>query len=411
MDRRTLLATLASSAAVAVTPFARAQEYPAQLIRWVVPYPAGGGTDVIARVLAESMRQTLGQQSVVDNRPGASTNIGADIVAKSKPDGYTVLSADNAVLAFNEHLFSKLPFNPEKDFTYIGAIGKFPLALVVHPDFPAKNFKDFLAYVKANPGKVNFGSSGNGSSIHLSGELFKSLAKVDMVHVPYKGSAPAVTDLLGNQIGIMFDNMPSAIQHVRSGKLVPIAVTTAKRSPELPNVPTIAAAGELGLTGQAEAGAAIGKLAFAQGPAHAQRPDDVGILGGGLLGCVRGVRRLHRVLRLRLGRALVEQRQSDQQHPAEHREGAERRVQQEGDRHVDRRPGGVEEPQGGRAGDRLTQDVKLAHAEDRGAGGAAFHQPFEQRAGELFVEAQAGVAQQQRVTHLQVEAVQQRGVH
>ena len=154
MDRRTLLATLASGAALAATPFARAQDFPSQIIKWIVPYPAGGGTDVIARTLAEAMRQTLGQQIVIDNRPGASTNIGADLVAKSKPDGYTVLSADNAVLAFNEHLFGKLPFSPVKDFSYIGAIGKFPLALVVHPDFPAKNFKEFLAYVKANPGEA-----------------------------------------------------------------------------------------------------------------------------------------------------------------------------------------------------------------------------------------------------------------
>ena len=200
MDRRTLLATLASGAAVAASPFARAQEYPAQLVKWVVPYPAGGGTDVIARVLAESMRQTLGQQIVVDNRPGASTNIGADIVAKSKPDGYTILSADNAVLAFNEYLFSKLPFNPEKDFTYIGAIGKFPLALVVHPDFPAKNFKDFLAYVKANPGKVNYASPGNGSPHHLAMEMFKVRTGTFITHIPYRGAAARlVADLLEQQ--------------------------------------------------------------------------------------------------------------------------------------------------------------------------------------------------------------------
>ena len=141
MDRRTLLAGMAAAGATLAAPLVRAQTYPDQLIRWVVPYPAGGGTDVIARNLAEVMRASLGQQIVVDNRPGGSTNIGAELVARAKPDGYTVLSADNAVLAFNEHLFTKLPFNPDKDFTYVGAIGKFPLALVVNPDFPAKNFK------------------------------------------------------------------------------------------------------------------------------------------------------------------------------------------------------------------------------------------------------------------------------
>ena len=155
MDRRTLLTTLAATAAAGVAPWARAEGFPEQTIRWVVPYPAGGGTDVIARTLAEAMRQSLGQQMVIDNRPGASTNIGAELVARAKPDGYTILSADNAVLAFNEHLFTKLPFNPAKDFTYIGAIGKFPLALVVNPNFPAQDFKAFLAYDKKE-GKVNF---------------------------------------------------------------------------------------------------------------------------------------------------------------------------------------------------------------------------------------------------------------
>ena len=145
--------------------------------------------------------------------------------------------------AINASLYKKMPFDPIKDFAPLTRVANVPNLLVANPAQPYKTVKELIAYAQANPGKVNFGSSGNGSSIHLSGELFKSLAKVDMVHVPYKGSAPAVTDLLGNQIGIMFDNMPSAIQHVRSGKLVPIAVTTAKRSPELPNVPTIAEAG------------------------------------------------------------------------------------------------------------------------------------------------------------------------
>ncbi|RUR71771.1 tripartite tricarboxylate transporter substrate binding protein [Variovorax guangxiensis] len=243
MDRRTLIATLASGAAMAASPFARAQEYPAQLIKWVVPYPAGGGTDVIARVLAESMRQTLGQQIVVDNRPGASTNIGADIVAKSKPDGYTILSADNAVLAFNEHLFSKLPFSPEKDFTYIGAIGKFPLALVVHPDFPAKNFKDFLAYVKANPGKVNYASPGNGSPHHLAMEMFKVRTGTFITHIPYRGAAPAMADVMGGQVPCMFLDLASGLPIMQSNKVRVLAIGSGARSKPLPNVPTLAEVG------------------------------------------------------------------------------------------------------------------------------------------------------------------------
>jgi tripartite-type tricarboxylate transporter receptor subunit TctC len=243
MDRRTLLATLASGAAVAASPFAHAQEYPAQLIKWVVPYPAGGGTDVIARVLAEAMRQTLGQQIVVDNRPGASTNIGADIVAKSKPDGYTILSADNAVLAFNEHLFSKLPFSPEKDFTYIGAIGKFPLALVVHPDFPAKNFKEFLAYVKANPGKVNYASPGNGSPHHLAMEMFKVRTGTFITHIPYRGAAPAMADVMGGQVPCMFLDLASGLPIMQSNKVRVLAIGSGARSKPLPNVPTLAEVG------------------------------------------------------------------------------------------------------------------------------------------------------------------------
>ena len=174
MHRRTLLGALASGTALAAAPFARAQAaYPDQLVKWVVPYPAGGGTDVIARTLAEAMRATLGQQIVVDNRPGAATNIGADLVAKSRPDGYTIMSADNAVLAFNEHLFGRLPFDPQKDFSYIGAIGKFPLALVVHPDFPARDFKELMAYARANGDKVNLAHAGLGAVSHLSGMLVR----------------------------------------------------------------------------------------------------------------------------------------------------------------------------------------------------------------------------------------------
>jgi len=243
MDRRTLLTTLAATAAASAAPWARAQGYPEQLIKWVVPYPAGGGTDVIARTLAEAMRQPLGQQIIIDNRPGASTNIGAELVAKAKPDGYTILSADNAVLAFNEHLFSKLPFNPEKDFTYIGAIGKFPLALVVHPDFPAQDFKAFLAYVKANPGKVNYASPGNGSPHHLAMEMFKNRTGTFITHIPYRGAAPAMADVMGGQVPCMFLDLASGLSIMQGNKVRVLAIGSAQRSKALPNVPTLAEVG------------------------------------------------------------------------------------------------------------------------------------------------------------------------
>ncbi|CAN7211958.1 tripartite tricarboxylate transporter substrate binding protein [Variovorax sp. LjRoot290] len=243
MDRRTLLTTLAASAAAAAAPWARAQNYPEQLIKWVVPYPAGGGTDVIARTLAEAMRQTLGQQIVIDNRPGASTNIGADLVAKAKPDGYTIMSADNAVLAFNEYLFSKLPFSPEKDFSYIGAIGRFPLALVVHPDFPAKDFKAFLAYVKANPGKVNYASPGNGSPHHLAMEMFKNRTSAFITHIPYRGAAPAMADVMGGQVPCMFLDLASGLPIMQGNKVRVLAIGSGARSKLLPEVPTLAEVG------------------------------------------------------------------------------------------------------------------------------------------------------------------------
>jgi tripartite-type tricarboxylate transporter receptor subunit TctC len=244
MHRRTLLAALASSAAVAAVPQVAAQaNYPDQLVKWIVPYPAGGGTDVIARTLAEAMRVTLGQQIVIDNRPGAATNIGADLVAKSRPDGYTIMSADNALLAFNEHLFGRLPFNPQKDFTYIGAIGKFPLALVVHPDFPARDFKEFLAYVKANPGKVNYASPGNGSPHQLAMELFKSRTGTFITHIPYRGAAPAMADVMGGQVPCMFLDLASGLSIMQSNKVRVLAIGSGVRSALLPNVPTLAEVG------------------------------------------------------------------------------------------------------------------------------------------------------------------------
>ena len=222
---------------------ALAQAYPTKPVTIIVPFAAGGTTDILARIIGQALTAELGQSVVVDNRAGAGGNIGGQAAAKAAPDGHTLFMGTVGTHAINASLYKKMPFDPVKDFAPLTRVANVPNLLVANPAQPYKSVKDLIAYAKANPGKVNFGSSGNGSSIHLSGELFKSRAKVDIQHVPYKGSAPAVTDLLGNQIGIMFDNMPSAIQHVRSGKLVPLAVTTAKRSPELPNVPTIAEAG------------------------------------------------------------------------------------------------------------------------------------------------------------------------
>ena len=245
MQRRTLLSALAAAGATTAAPWALAQQaaWPDQPLRWVVPYPAGGGTDVLARTVAEAMRQTLGQQIIVDNRPGASTNIGGQAVATAKPDGYTFMSADNAILAYNEHLFTKLPFNPEKDFTYVGGISRFPLALVVHPSFEAKTVKEFLNYVRANPGKLNYASPGNGSPHHLAMEMFKHRTKSFITHIPYRGAAPALQDVMGGQVPCMFLDLAAGLPVITSGKVRALAIGSAKRVAALPDVPTLAEAG------------------------------------------------------------------------------------------------------------------------------------------------------------------------
>ena len=242
MQRRHFI-SLAPAALAA--PWARAQGgWPAQQIRWIVPYPAGGGTDVLARAISEAMRPLLNQQAiVVDNRPGAATNIGADLVAKSRPDGYTVMSADNAVLAFNEHLFAKLPFDPAKDFSYIGAFGRFPLALVVNPQFPARSLKEFLDYARANPGKLDYASPGNGSPHHLAMELFKARTKTFLTHIPYRGAAPALQDVMAGQVPCMFLDLPAGLPAIASGKVRALAIGSAKRVAQLPDLPTLAESG------------------------------------------------------------------------------------------------------------------------------------------------------------------------
>ena len=264
LARRALLASAAVAAVTAAVPaMAQAPAYPNKPITIIVPFAAGGTTDILARLVGQYLGTELGQPVLVDNRVGAGGNIGGQLAARSAADGYTLFMGTVGTHAINQSLYSKMPFDPIKDFAPISRVANVPNLLVANPQQPFENVKELIAYAKANPGKINFGSSGNGSSIHLSGELFKMMTKVDMIHVPYKGSAPAMNDLLGNQIAIMFDNMPSAIQHVRAGKLRPLAVTTAKRSPELPDVPTIAEAGVPGY----EATSWFGLLAPANTPA------------------------------------------------------------------------------------------------------------------------------------------------
>lgn len=264
--KRRSLAIAAGSALglLALAPLsAHAQAYPTKPITIIVPFSAGGATDILARVVGQYMAKDLGQPVIVDNRAGAGGNIGTQAVARATPDGYTILMGTVGTHAINQSLYGKLPFDPIKDFAPLTRVALVPNLLVANPAQPFKTVKEMLAYAKANPGKVTFGSSGSGSSIHLSGELFKHMAGVDIQHVAYRGSAPAVNDLLGNHIAVMFDNMPSAIGHVKSGKLRPLAVTTPKRSPALPDVPTIAEAGVPGY----EATSWFGLLAPAKTPA------------------------------------------------------------------------------------------------------------------------------------------------
>ncbi len=243
-------AALATAAAIAglstaalMPSTAQAQSYPTKPITIIVPFSAGGTTDILARVVGLHMSATLGQPVIVDNRAGAGGNIGGQAAARANADGYTIFMGTVGTHAINQSLYKKMPFDPIKDFAPLSRVAMVPNLLVANPGQPYKSVKELIAYAKANPGKVNFASAGNGSSIHLSGELFKQMTGVDMQHVPYKGSAPAVADLLGGQTSIMFDNMPSAIPHVKGGKLRALAVTTATRSPALPDVPTIAEAG------------------------------------------------------------------------------------------------------------------------------------------------------------------------
>jgi tripartite-type tricarboxylate transporter receptor subunit TctC len=229
--------------ALSGAPASAQDKWPSKPITLVVPFPAGGTTDIVARLTGQALSHELGQQVVVDNRPGAGGNIGAQIVARAQANGYTLLMGTVGTHAINAALYKKMPFDHIKDFVPISRAAAVPNVLVTNPARPFKTVQEVIAYGKANPGKLSFASSGNGTSIHLAGELFKSMTGVEMQHVPYKGSAPALTDLMAGQTDIMFDNLPSAMQFIKAGKLRAIAVTTPTRAPELPDLPTIAEAG------------------------------------------------------------------------------------------------------------------------------------------------------------------------
>lgn len=237
--------------AVLGTSVSAATDYPTKPIRLVVPFSAGGTSDFLARTVAEKLGENLDTTVIVDNRPGAGGNIGSNIVAKADPDGYTLVLGTVGTHSINDSVYKEMPYDAVKDFAPISLIAAVPNILVANPSVKANSVQELIALAKSNPGAITFASSGNGSSIHLSGEMFKSLAGVDMLHVPYKGSGPAVIDLLGGQVDIMFDNMPSALPHVREGKLKALAVTPSERSQAAPELPTIAEAGVEGYSAAA----------------------------------------------------------------------------------------------------------------------------------------------------------------
>ncbi len=253
-----LLAALCAAAAAVQA----ADNYPLRPIRMIVAYPPGGGTDQVGRVMAEQLSQTLGQQVVVDNRGGATGNIGTELAARALPDGHTLLMGNVAPNAVNVSLFKKLSFDPVKDFSPVSLVAITPNILVAHPSVPAKTTKELVALAKAKPGALNFPSAGVGSSSHLAGELLKSLAGIDMVHVPFKGGGPALVATISGEVQIMFATLPAAMPHVKSGKVRPVAVTTSKRSQAMPELPTIA---ESGIKGY-EAATWYGLLAPARTP-------------------------------------------------------------------------------------------------------------------------------------------------
>ena len=251
------LALVLSSIAISVHA-----QYPNKPIKMVVPFPPGGTTDILARAVAADLQKSLGQPVIVDNKAGAGGNIGSDYVAKSAPDGYTLLMGTVGTHAINVSLYPKMPYDAVKDFSPVSLVAGVPNVLVAAPNYPINSVKDLIDAAKKAPDAVTFASSGRGTSIHLSGELFKQLAGVQMTHIPYKGSSAALPDVMSGQVNVMFDNAPSVMPQIRGGKLKAIAVTSGKRSPALPNVPTIAESGVAGF----EASSWFGVLAPAGTP-------------------------------------------------------------------------------------------------------------------------------------------------
>jgi len=236
------LLAVAALAVLSLAP-AHAQTWPSKPVRIIVPFPPGGTTDIVARSIGVELQRMWQQPVVIENRAGAGGNIGADAVAKSPGDGYTLLMGTVGTHAINQALYaqsgSKMPFDPVKDFVPITLVAGVPNVMVINPKLPVNSVAEFIAYAKARPGQLNMASSGNGTSIHLSGELFKTVTGTYMIHFPYRGSAPAVTDLITGNMNVMFDNLPSALPHIKSGRLKALAVTSRTRSPALPDVPTV----------------------------------------------------------------------------------------------------------------------------------------------------------------------------
>jgi tripartite-type tricarboxylate transporter receptor subunit TctC len=239
--KKLLLAVV--SCLLCAVPLAHAQPYPSKPIRFVVPFPPGGPLDIMGRGIAQKLQEAWGQPVVVENRPGAGGGIGADLVAKSPGDGYTLLMGAVSTHAINPSLYAKIPYDPQKDFVPVALVAQVPNVLVVNPSLPVQTVQELIAYARAKPGTLSFGSGSTGSTGHLAGELFKTEAGVDMVHIPYKGGAPAMQDLLAGQTQLMFDNLANALPQVKAGKLRALAVTTLKRAPSVPDLPTIAESG------------------------------------------------------------------------------------------------------------------------------------------------------------------------
>lgn len=238
-SRRRFLHLATGAVALPMLSPAWAESYPSRPVRLIIGYPPGGSADITARLMGQWLSERLGQQFVIESRPGASTNIATEAVVRAAPDGYTLLLVAPAN-AINATLYDKLNFNFIRDIAPVAGLIRFPNVLEVNPSVPAKTVPEFIAYAKANPGKLNMASSGNGSTIHVSGELFKMMTGINMIHVPYRGGAPALTDMISGQVQVMFDNLPTSIEFIRAGKLRPLAVTTAARSHVVPDLPTVA---------------------------------------------------------------------------------------------------------------------------------------------------------------------------